>query len=195
MDDSAQGLVLALSGQVCAGKTTLALTLAATGWQRVTVRELLVGEAAANRDLTREQLQEAGQRLEQDSAGHWIADRVRARRNSANDSLVIDSLRTREQAHACRDAFGAELISLHLEASEKERERRFEARRPHEPIDRCTAFSVVSAHELERRAAECAAEARILIDTTNLTIEETDALARSRIDAIVRGLNEPRGAA
>ena len=175
-------LIVALSGPLCAGKTTLARHLATElKLDLVSVRELLK-QAADREDAPRDVLQTIGEAIEGQTRGRWIADAVVRRLAVGGRGLVIDAIRTRAQARALRKLLGDRVALVHLTASETERGRRFEERRPIEAPDRDTSFDAASTHAIERDADVVSVEADLTLDTTRLSHEATVATVLSWLD-------------
>lgn len=160
---------VAISGDLCAGKTTLARNLAAS------TRRLVVSARDVIRSLspipleTRSAFQEFGAELEATTQGRWLADEVTKMMTSQRQAvLVIDSVRTPRQLAALRTACSEpSLIHVHLSAATTELERRYSSRA--DAIDpQGVAFAEARRHEVESFEAELAALAEVCIETTAL---------------------------
>src|SRR5262245_19095796 len=112
--------VVLLSGPVSAGKSTLAQSL----------RERYQCEVIRTRDLIRASLpdtlderramQEAGERLDRKDKGEWVAQGL-AKLTACllgKSTVIVDSVRVREQVRAVRIAYGPRVVLVHLTASE-----------------------------------------------------------------------------
>ena len=168
------GVVVALAGPVCSGKTTLASALSETLAAEVVSARSLVAQAAeqAGGEVTRESLQEIGRELERSTGGGWLADAAAACRSGR---VVIDSARTPAQVRAVRDLPGSALV-VYLTASLDERRKRFLQRS--DPLDGGRRFEQVLAGELSDSIEEVASIADLVLDT--------DDLDRAAVHRIVR---------
>ncbi|HEY4106693.1 MAG TPA: AAA family ATPase, partial [Polyangiaceae bacterium] len=109
--------ILALSGEVGAGKSTLARRLVARyGARHISTHVLLsqrLGSAAVEE---RGALQEAGERLDIETGGTWLFDELQSELlGSATDSLmIVDAIRVKSQLDALRQHYGRRITHLHL---------------------------------------------------------------------------------
>src|SRR5687768_15119620 len=106
--------IVAISGRIAAGKSTLATGLAAEfGCARVSTRELL-HEILPRTRKARADLQVAGELLDQRTNGNWVAQAVTKRRIELPDdtTVIVDSVRIRGQIYGLRRAFGSHVLHL-----------------------------------------------------------------------------------
>ncbi len=111
--------VLVLSGQVGTGKSTLARRLISRyQGHRISTHELLSERLGDSAIEERGALQEAGERLDRRTKGTWVRDAVQRRIDALpQDALVIiDAVRIKPQLDALREAYGRQLVHLHLGA-------------------------------------------------------------------------------
>jgi adenylosuccinate synthase len=107
-------IVVALSGPVGSGKTTVANALQrAIRAQLVSIRGLLRDRALSDERRT---LQELGEELEQRVGGWWVAEPALKASVGSQRPVIVDAVRTAEQLAAIRT--GAQLVHLHLTALE-----------------------------------------------------------------------------
>jgi adenylosuccinate synthase len=158
---------LLLSGPLSVGKTTLAEALQATGGYRlVSMRAAL--RAAADRPLSsRRALQQFGAEIEANTGGMWLADVLTRETATSDDSVVVDSLRTRRQFNAARVALGADAMHVHLTAKMEALARRF-GERDENDIDEVGELSSALSHAIESGTDELALLADYVLDTTAL---------------------------
>lgn len=122
--------IVAISGRIASGKTTLANGLAEQfGCLRVSTRELL-HELLPKTTAARADLQAAGEALDRRSGGGWVAQAV-ARRTvglPTGVTMIVDAVRIRGQIDGLRRAFGSRVLHLHLSAPREELSKRFKRR-------------------------------------------------------------------
>jgi adenylosuccinate synthase len=106
-----------LSGPVAVGKSAFCGEFKSRfGAVRLSTRQILT-----DRDVPddRKALQEAGERLDRETDGKWVADSAVefARSIGANGILLIDSARIEKQIEYLRRVFGQKVVHVHLTAS------------------------------------------------------------------------------
>jgi adenylosuccinate synthase len=173
--------LLVLSGQIASGKSDLCSQLASRFGAKI-LRTRSILEARIRRDnpqsdWTRSDLQEAGNKLDKETQGAWVADVLgEHQKNSSDDAiLVLDSARTGDQVAALKAAFPDKVRHVHLEAARFVRERRYEARR--EATFEETSFEEAARHPVEEAVPELARNADVVISTN--TIDAPSVLARA----------------
>jgi adenylosuccinate synthase len=122
--------IVLLSGPIAAGKTTLCDDLVNRfGFRMFKTRELI--EALRSVPAERKALQKAGEALDQKTKGAWVADALakKVQELGAEDNVVVDSVRIKQQIDGVRKAFGASVVHIHLTADLEILERRYLARR------------------------------------------------------------------
>ena len=102
--------VIALSGPVAAGKSTLALALTDQyGADRLRTQRLLrdiAEQRGTSLPSSRGALQDFGDALDDESGGGWLADAVLAHADGSTAAMiVVDAVRTLDQLEALRDRF------------------------------------------------------------------------------------------
>jgi len=106
-----------ISGPVGVGKSEFCREMETRfGAARLSTSTLLTDRGVRN---DRAALQLAGDRLDVETGGQWVADgAVRAAESISEDGiLVIDSARLREQIEHLRNRFGLKVVHIHLTAS------------------------------------------------------------------------------
>jgi adenylosuccinate synthase len=171
--------VIALSGPLCAGKSTLAACLRQhRGVEVITAREILATHGGDPND--RRDLQRRGADLERTTKGRWLLDGVVDRLATASSVIqVVDSIRTTRQARLFRAHF-TDVFLLHLTAAETILRERFLASAEgvvagEAEIDR------VFRHEVERDADSVRAFADAVIDTSGKAVADVCAEALAAI--------------
>ncbi len=182
--------IVALSGPVTAGKSTLAESLVARfGYQRVRTRELLRKIIDAPDHIARRQLQAAGAQLDRRTGGRWVADQLeRDIRQEPEESLiVVDAVRIQEQVEALYRAYGAKVVHLHLTAPPDELERRY-SERSQETAGELASYAQVRADPTEAAVGDLELTADVVIDTARSTPSDVLVRAAARL-----GLYRPAG--
>lgn len=157
--DCTRGLVL--SGPVCAGKTTLAHALVASGMTRLSTRELLL-TLAGDEVHNRSSLQRLGERLDREQGGRWVVDALR-RLASPGDHIVVDAIRTVDQLSELRGV--ARVVHCHLWAPRLVLERRQIERHEQDPAFEPQSYARILESGTERRVVELGRDADIVINT------------------------------
>lgn len=107
-------MIVALSGPVGSGKTTLAEGLGRLGFEILKTREILVKKTDS---VVRKSLQRAGDDLDKETNGQWVLDELSKIIRSENEKkmFLVDSVRIKEQVDFVREAYG-NVIHVHLTA-------------------------------------------------------------------------------
>ena len=111
-----QRLIL-ISGPVSSGKSTLSHDLADRfGFAVYRTREWL-GRRLHEESRDRANLQQEGDRLDVRTRGRWVLEELTKELPSqANEVVILDSVRTRDQIEALRGAFGPIVTHIHVTA-------------------------------------------------------------------------------
>jgi adenylosuccinate synthase len=125
-------IIVALSGEIGAGKTTLANVLKDKhGFIILKTREALDHWAKSKKfrqkkgEDYRMFLQRIGETLDRETDGKWVLEHFQSRVNNS-DRVVIDSVRIVKQIEAFRISYGYQnVIQIHLHVSENELEKRY----------------------------------------------------------------------
>lgn len=188
-------LVVALSGAVGSGKTTVARALAKLpGASRMSTRTMILdrtGSANARIDL-----QEAGDGLDRETNFAWVADGVSALDAPPDAVIVVDAVRRAEQVRHLRDRFPGLVRHVHLVVEEGTLVRRHAARA--HAAEEPASYEEVRANATEAGVVDLAASADVVFDPSRLDdrsiaavalaglgMEETP--ARRLVDVIVGG--------
>lgn len=166
--------LIAISGPLCAGKTTAAVALGAAWGYRVVAARELIRQLSGEPGATRLELQRLGRKLEERTRGRWIADGLLKTRERGPSGIALDAVRTIEQVEAIRDVWKSSAF-IHMTAAAEVRQKRFELRRPQDPVDRGLSFGEAVTDPAEDAADDLAALADVVIDTSNRSIAETAA--------------------
>ena len=166
--------VIAISGPVASGKSSLARGLADRfpGIEVVKTHELIRLEEPSV-EFERAALQVAGARLDGRNNGRWVGQALgRAVVGMAvePDHLVVDSCRIEGQIDGLRQAFGDRVVHVHLTAPEKELEVRYRARRS--DMKELASYAAVREDPTEAQVDELAGMADIVVDTARCDADD-----------------------
>jgi adenylosuccinate synthase len=183
--------IVLLSGHVAAGKSWLASALV----ERFGVELFKTREAIHRlRDVESERgaLQRAGEALDRETEGRWVANELRRFIESLNDSVaedgivVVDAVRIREQCDAVRRAYGPRVIHVHLTASEEVRAERFRLRDGE--VRELPSYDAVLRNRTEKQADTLNDIADVVINTERNTVDDVVVRVASRIGLYGREL-------
>lgn len=168
--------VVALSGAVCAGKSTLARNLTEKFECHVVSTRELILLLRPDVKQTRTDLQHAGQELDRLHGGSWVANALtRHRAPESAAAIILDSVRTLEQVRGLRVAFGARVIHVHLTAAESLLRKRHRSRRGAVQEDK--TFEDLRRHPTEASVESLREVADIVIQTDRCS--EGDVLSKA----------------
>jgi hypothetical protein len=166
-------LIVAISGQIKTGKTTLAQGLAGrrshleSSWDStvVSTRAVLRDEYLFHpKTDERTRLQQLGEQLDRETSGSWVA-RSTARRagyRQADVVVIVDAVRRLEQINRLAELMNSPVMHIHLHAWERTRRKRYsEASQPGDP-----SFTVAGANTTEREVPQLGHGADLVINTS-----------------------------
>ncbi|TPK80200.1 adenylosuccinate synthase [Mesorhizobium sp. B2-4-13] len=188
--------IVLLSGRISAGKTRLAAGLVDRhGATLVKTRELILRTLPRTRDK-RQDLQRAGERLDRQTEGRWLAEALAALidERRLNDELpeglfVLDAVRINGQIEAIRRAFGDSVAHhVHLTASSETLENRFSQRKVRS--DDGVTWSQAAANATERKVEGLAAFADTVINTDHCTPNDVSVRATALLGLIPRSVDQ-----
>lgn len=172
--------VVLLSGPIATGKSTVAKALVARyGFHHFKTRELIAELKTVKAE--RRALQRAGDALDRQTNGQWIADAAGRKLQQLPEycDVVIDSVRIEAQVVALRRAFGPRVVHIHLTAPDAELERRYLGRR--RSVEELAQYADVRKNRTERSVAKLADIADILVDTERSSEADTIVRVASRL--------------
>lgn len=175
--------IIALSGPVGCGKSTLARHLqehlGAIHIKTNELIEVLDPDVAKSRGA----LQAAGDRLDTDTAGEWVAEGVRAQLEKKPQGsvrfVVVDAIRIASQLTYLRRYFPAAFVHVHLTAELQTLRERYH-NRPAKFAEAAT-YDDVRTNPTERNVGDLAKLADAVINTTQSTIADVFARVVARL--------------
>lgn len=139
--------------------------------------------------LERSALQAAGEALDKETDGAWVCDAVtrELQKHDEDVTVVVDSVRIRQQCDAFRRGFGTmRVVHLHLKASREVLAERYATRRG--PMQELASYGAVLADPTEAQVDSLQPIADIVIDTEQSTAEDVFIRAASRLGLYGRGV-------
>src|SRR2546428_208871 len=173
MAPSANGSCIVLvSGPVRAGKTTLANGLVANhGFIRLGTRAAIL-KRLPETPLTRESLQLAGELLDLQTHGEWVADDLRQLVASLGDRvrIVVDAVRIQPQVEAIRRALLQPVLHVHVTAPLEVLRKRYETNEG--GLNEAETYDEVRSNLTEGLVEGLANAADLAIDTSKTSVRE-----------------------
>jgi predicted nuclease with RNAse H fold/dephospho-CoA kinase len=119
------GMVIGISGRICAGKTTTARLLEELGFAYTRFSLVIDDEIAARGDvLDRATRQRVGMEINRTKGQRWLCERVLSR-VAGQANVVVDGLRFPEDHAFFVERFGSKFVHLHIGASQELRALRY----------------------------------------------------------------------
>jgi adenylosuccinate synthase len=192
--------IVVISGQVGAGKSTLARGLAERyGASLVSTKELLQLTAERQGEMLpaeRGALQGYGAKLDKETRGAWVAEAVSARISGAGIAgqepgaesavgesdepsglWVVDAVRIQKQIDELREALGIDIVHVHLHSSTEVLAARYLERGEASGIKELGSYDEVARDPTEQKVAALIHDADVAIDTARSN--ENDVLVRA----------------
>ncbi|WP_421783408.1 adenylosuccinate synthetase [Kiloniella litopenaei] len=173
--DTDQFKIVVLSGEICSGKSKISDGLRSKyNASVIKTRELILAELPKTLN-TRIALQRAGNKLDKNTKGQWIADALakflEKHQTSVTPSglFVIDAIRKQEQIRALRKAYGADVHHIHVTASADELERRFIDRASEH--DAQAIYQKIKREKTERQVRGLEQKADVIVSTDKCTAD------------------------
>lgn len=164
-------IILILSGEIAAGKSTLAQNLVKKfDFVHLSTRDALKKEAqiALNElEPDRAFLQKFGEELDKKTNGSWVRQHFQLAMKN-NEKVVIDSVRILKQIKAFRESYGSSVFHIHLVAPPQSLKQRFLDRNKSQDFSTANALEKYEKYKsdpTEKKVQELATEADLVIDT------------------------------
>lgn len=188
--------IVVLSGHVASGKSELAQRLVESfGARHIKTRELMNERARRSGiDLVqgRQELQSYGEALDRDTGGDWVASDLADIYSSLGfgEFVVVDSIRIPEQLRHIHDAFGRDVVHVHLTAPTEVLSERYLSRGSSSGIAELASYDQVASDVTEAGVHRLLEEADVVIDTQRSSIEDVVTRCAARVGLLTRG-SEP----
>jgi predicted nuclease with RNAse H fold/dephospho-CoA kinase len=153
-----KGIVVGISGEMFAGKTTAARFLESEGFAYTRISEV-IDEVLEKRGelLTRENRQRLGKELHEAGEQRWLCRRAIERIAGTPKDIVVDGLRWPEDVAYLAERFGGRFRHLHISAPEHVRRQRADR------LGRADEFDEAVQHPVESGVADLEASAEVCI--------------------------------
>lgn len=176
--------IIAISGAIASGKSSLALALENQGYDYLSTREFIQNHSLGT---SREHLQAVGNSLDEVDPD-WVLKFVEDGRGDDPSDVVIDAVRKLSQLESLRKRH--QVLHVHLTARVQDLAKRYQER------SESSAYEVVKSDRTERAVCELESDADIIINTSNCTPEDTllrvlnkirPQLQRRNVDVLIGG--------
>jgi predicted nuclease with RNAse H fold/dephospho-CoA kinase len=156
--DGRHGMVIGISGRICAGKTTTARILEKRGFAYTRFSLVIDDEIVTRGEAPgRAARQRVGTEINRTKGQRWLCERVLER--VANEELVvIDGLRFPEDHAFFVERFGSEFVHLHIKASDELRAARYVDSDKDSP-----SFDIADQQPLEAKIEELEGLAAVIL--------------------------------
>jgi len=167
--------IVLVSGQICSGKSALVEQLRDRHGARVVkTKELILKKSPKIKD-ERRALQLAGQRLDQEDGGSWVAEALQRVVDDSSKSdvpkglFVVDSVRILGQVNAIRKAYGADVHHIHLTAPDEVLRERYHRRSRSD--DQGVSYAQLKGNRTEKGVERLADVADVVVSTDKCSKE------------------------
>ena len=164
-----------MSGEICSGKSDIANGLQEKYDAKIIKTKDLILSTLPNTKNERRALQLAGNKLDREKGGVWVADALAKKLSkqqsgqTPNGLFVVDSIRKKDQLDALRKAYGAEVHHIHVSALPEELKKRFVERASDH--DASANYEKIKKEATERAVIKLADQADVLVSTDKCTTE------------------------
>ena len=161
--------LIVLSGPIGVGKSSFVEALKRFDAERVSTRAHILETTGCQNE--RGALQDAGDRLDLETGGTWVADALEPVVESSDTSiLILDSARIAKQVEALRSRFGEKVIHIHLYADDDVLEARYKNRET--DVREFESYAKAAEHGTDTQVPTLAAIADLVLDATAATSED-----------------------
>lgn len=167
--------IVLVSGQICSGKSALVEQLKDKHDARIVKTKELILKKLPKTKNERRALQLAGQRLDREDGGLWVAESLQrvvddtSRSETPRGLFVVDSVRILGQVDAVRKAYGADVHHVHLTATDLELRTRFDERS--RTVDQQISYDKLKANKTEKGVEKLADVADVVVSTDKCSKE------------------------
>lgn len=175
---------MAISGPVCAGKSTLAAGLRSAMDARILTTRLLIADHLCRDpdELSRGELQKTGEELDEERGGAWVAEGIAGLAGVDGGLLVVDAVRNFDQLVALREE--GFVSHVHLTADPKVLADRYAERSRNNPQLEFPDLESVRANPTEAHVERLARFADLELDTGTI---DADAALRAVLEVLDDG--------
>ena len=154
--------VIVVSGPIGAGKSAFIREFQSLfGGERLSTRKIIIDQTGAANE--RKALQEAGDLLDKQTDGIWVANAAEAAQPLISESfLLVDAIRIEKQRSHLRARFADKLFHIHLFASDEILEKRYAGRPPQ--LKEFATYAEVRANTTESNVGGLASGADLVVD-------------------------------
>lgn len=178
--------IILLSGSVASGKTTLGTALIERhGFVRFKTQDLI--RTLKGAALERSVLQAAGTQLDTETGGAWVSAALtrELQKHPEDVTVLVDSVRIQGQIDSIRQAFGAEVVHVHLKAPVGVLAKRYAERDG--AIKELSSYESVRADATEQQVDNLEKTADIVVDTEQSLPEDVFVRVAARLGLYGRG--------
>ncbi|MGO8184151.1 adenylosuccinate synthetase [Rhizobium leguminosarum] len=155
--------IIAVSGPIGVGKSSFFQALERRiGGRRISTRKIILTRTGVPNE--RKALQDAGEKLDLETDGQWVATAAESEAASTepNQFIFIDAVRIESQIRHLRTVFGDKVLHLHLTASDEILQDRY-SKRPSE-LKEFETYEEVRASVTERAIEQLGTTADMVLD-------------------------------
>lgn len=174
-------IIVALSGEIGAGKSTLANELKAKHGFKILKTSMALDHWARSKKFRQKKgedhrlfFQRIGETLDKETDGKWVLEFFQSEVNNS-DRLVIDSVRIVKQIEAFRISYGYQnVIQIHLNVAESELERRYFTRNNIDLNDLIATqiYHAYKSNPTEKKVKDLINDADLVLDTEKTFIDD-----------------------
>ncbi|MGA2357844.1 MAG: adenylosuccinate synthetase [Terriglobales bacterium] len=173
-------LIVLISGNVSAGKTTLSDGLrrqygATVVKTKEVLKDLALKKLKTELPSERRALQEFGTQLDEETRGEWVLGALKKHISDAkvaqDDVVVVDAVRILEQIKAIRRSYQFAVKHIHLEAPPAALAKRYKTR-GNASVRELPTYSEVERNPTESRVASLRGSADFVVDTQRCTPDD-----------------------
>lgn len=170
--------IVLLSGHICSGKTTLCDGLVDEFNFQVLKTKDVIKQLSRKSKSGRGNLQKFGDNLDKKTGGGWVRDAVARKIAEFNNdfSVIVDAVRIPQQVEKIREAFGGNVIHIHVTAPQEILEKRYLERQRPEDKD-FSSYADVLKNDTEKNVDQLINIADVVIDTNRCT--KADVMVRT----------------